>query len=194
MRLLLALAMLIAACTPGAGGPSAAPTSGPAFGQTSAPAATGTASPATAGVSNPPGPTFWIHLSDAGYLVDDAGMSLYTFDSDTGDTSTCYGQCAESWPPAVTPGMVARNTGVTGTADLTSRTDGTAGQVRYNGDPLYYFAGDSAPGDTNGDGVGGVWHLARASVTASPSAAPGSPPASAPGGGGCDPASDPYCY
>jgi predicted lipoprotein with Yx(FWY)xxD motif len=29
----------------------------------------------------------------------------------------------------------------------------------YGGWPLYYFASDSAPGDTNGQGVGDVWYV-----------------------------------
>jgi predicted lipoprotein with Yx(FWY)xxD motif len=32
-------------------------------------------------------------------------------------------------------------------------------QVTYNGWPLYFFADDSAPGDVNGQGVGGVWYV-----------------------------------
>jgi predicted lipoprotein with Yx(FWY)xxD motif len=38
------------------------------------------------------------------------------------------------------------------------RTDG-AEQVTYNGWPLYYFANDAAPGDTNGQGVNDVWYV-----------------------------------
>jgi predicted lipoprotein with Yx(FWY)xxD motif len=77
------------------------------------------------------------------------------FDNDTDGTSACYDQCAENWPA------------FTGTADAsgdvdasligtTTRDDGTT-QVTYNGQPLYYFAADQAPGDTNGQGVGDVW-------------------------------------
>ena len=29
------------------------------------------------------------------------------------------------------------------------------------GKPLYLFVKDTKPGDTSGDGVGGVWHLAK---------------------------------
>ena len=36
------------------------------------------------------------------------------------------------------------------------RDDGL-GQLTYLGSPPYYYSGDSAPGDRNGDGVGGVW-------------------------------------
>ncbi|HRL22897.1 MAG TPA: hypothetical protein PLP85_14100, partial [Alcaligenes sp.] len=34
-------------------------------------------------------------------------------------------------------------------------------QWAYKGKPLYRFAKDAKPGDTHGDGVGGVWHLAK---------------------------------
>ena len=39
-----------------------------------------------------------------------------------------------------------------------TRDDGTV-QVTYNGWPLYHFSGDTAPGDTNGQGLEGVWFL-----------------------------------
>jgi len=44
------------------------------------------------------------------------------------------------------------------TAELTTyeREDGQT-QVAANGWPLYYFANDETPGDTNGQGVGDVW-------------------------------------
>lgn len=41
----------------------------------------------------------------------------------------------------------------------TTRTDDTV-QVTYNGKPLYYFAGNENPGDTNGQGIGDVWFVA----------------------------------
>jgi predicted lipoprotein with Yx(FWY)xxD motif len=45
---------------------------------------------------------------------------------------------------------------VTGEIGTITGVDG-ATQLTLNGWPLYYFAGDSAPGDTNGQGVNGVW-------------------------------------
>ncbi len=42
-----------------------------------------------------------------------------------------------------------------------TRDDGTT-QVTYNGWPLYHFSGDTASGDTNGQGLeefGGLWFL-----------------------------------
>jgi predicted lipoprotein with Yx(FWY)xxD motif len=41
---------------------------------------------------------------------------------------------------------------------VTTRTGG-AKQVTYGGHPLYYFSGDTAPGQTKGQGVDGVWFL-----------------------------------
>ena len=43
---------------------------------------------------------------------------------------------------------------------LVERKDG-AMQWAINGMPLYYWAGDANPGDTTGDGVGGVWHVVK---------------------------------
>jgi hypothetical protein len=38
------------------------------------------------------------------------------------------------------------------------RSDGSS-QVTYGGWPLYYYSGDAAPGDVNGQGVNGVWYV-----------------------------------
>ena len=90
-------------------------------------------------------------------LVDADGNSLYLFTPDAQGESTCYDQCETAWPPLVDE--VSAGDGVD--PDLlssTTRTDGSV-QITYNGWPLYYFAADSAPGDTNGQGVNGVWFV-----------------------------------
>jgi predicted lipoprotein with Yx(FWY)xxD motif len=94
-------------------------------------------------------------------IVDGEGMTLYTFTNDTADSgeSACYDACASAWPPLTTDGEPTAGDGVTGTIATIERTDGTT-QVTYNGMPLYYFASDSAPGDTTGHEVGGVWFVA----------------------------------
>jgi predicted lipoprotein with Yx(FWY)xxD motif len=90
-------------------------------------------------------------------------MALYIFTNDTADagTSVCNGECATNWPPLLQPdgATVAGPAGATGTFGTATRDDG-ATQVTYKGMPLYYYAGDSAAGDTNGHEVGGVWFLA----------------------------------
>jgi predicted lipoprotein with Yx(FWY)xxD motif len=100
--------------------------------------------------------TIGVASSDLGdILVDADGMTLYVFDSDSDGASTCYDDCAANWP-ALT-GDVAAGEGVDdGQLGATERDDGET-QVTYAGQPLYYFAGDQAAGDTNGQGVGDLW-------------------------------------
>ena len=43
---------------------------------------------------------------------------------------------------------------------LFTRTDGTH-QWAYDGKPLYLYDDDDAPGDMEGDGAGGVWHVVK---------------------------------
>lgn len=92
-------------------------------------------------------------------LVDAQGRTLYTFDKDTGDTIACTGACATRWPPLVVTS--GEPTGVPGLATA-KRPDGTT-QVTFNGKPLYRYSADAKAGDTNGDGFGGVWHVAKPS-------------------------------
>lgn len=99
---------------------------------------------------------------DSSYLVGPTGMSLYFFDNDTEGTSNCSGGCLDNWPALTVPESMDPTAvpAAGGTLDVITRDDDGTHQVTYNGLPLYYFAGDSLPGDTNGDGVGGVWTLA----------------------------------
>jgi predicted lipoprotein with Yx(FWY)xxD motif len=94
-------------------------------------------------------------------LVDAEGRTLYLFTNDTQNsgTSSCTGDCLVNWPPLLTDGDPVAGEGVDdsmlGTITL---PDGTT-QVTYNGWPLYYYHEDTAAGDANGQGVGGVWFL-----------------------------------
>lgn len=95
------------------------------------------------------------------FLVGPNGMTLYTFTKDEIGKSNCYDQCAANWPPLLmgereNPTVGA---GVPGFVSTIQREDGTT-QVAYNGWPLYYFAKDTAAGDTTGQGVGDVWYVA----------------------------------
>lgn len=93
------------------------------------------------------------------YLVDAEGMSLYLFLNDAENVSNCYDQCAENWPPLLVEGEPTAGEGVDPELlGTTEREDGQL-QVTYNGWPLYYFARDENPGDTNGQAVGDVWYL-----------------------------------
>ena len=92
------------------------------------------------------------------FLTGRDGLALYIFTQDEGSTSTCYEECATAWPPLLDP--VAAGEGVGGALGTTDRTDGTV-QVTYNGAPLYYFQGDAAAGEINGEGLNDVWFLAK---------------------------------
>ncbi len=127
---------------------------------------------------------------DGSVLVDGSGRSVYLWQADTGSNSTCNGACAKAWPPLTTQGAAHPAAGVDGSKlGTTKRSDGTL-QVTYNGHPLYYFAGDSAPGQINGQGLmgfGAEWNLvsaAGAAATATQQAATTSSSSSGSGGSG----------
>jgi predicted lipoprotein with Yx(FWY)xxD motif len=98
-------------------------------------------------------------------LVDGSGRTLYLFERDKGTTSTCSGACASGWPPYTTSGAPQAGSGAAASLlGTTTRADGKT-EVTYHGHPLYYFAGDSTPGDTNGQGVeafGAEWYVLSA--------------------------------
>jgi predicted lipoprotein with Yx(FWY)xxD motif len=91
-------------------------------------------------------------------LTDGDGNTLYIFEPDAQGESVCYDQCEAAWPPLVEEAAAGDGVSLLGT---TERTDGSV-QVTYNGWPLYYFANDAAPGDTNGQGINDVWWVADA--------------------------------
>jgi len=93
-----------------------------------------------------------------GVFVNQAGMTLYTFDRDaTGaGKSVCNDKCAINWPPLKASAGDTSNGGWT----VITRNDGSK-QWAYKGKPLYLWIKDQKPGDRTGDGVNKVWQLAR---------------------------------
>lgn len=94
------------------------------------------------------------------FLTDGDGRTLYRFDNDSNKPpkSNCNGDCAKTWPPLLiaSPGKIYP-TGVDAQLiGYVERADGTC-QVTVNGWPVYYFSGDKAAGDINGQGVKGTW-------------------------------------
>ena len=92
----------------------------------------------------------------AGLLTDAAGRVLYVFDKDSEGKSVCYDQGAALGPPFV----AAADAKPVGDYGLVTRSDGSR-QWAVRGRPLYFYAGDSGPGQATGDGVKGVWHVVR---------------------------------
>lgn len=97
------------------------------------------------------------------HLAATNGFTLYTFANDVGGISNCNGDCATTWPPLLETNP-ASPAGLGGSLTTVARADGSR-QVAYNGQPLYFFSGDKNPGDTNGQGIGGVWFVAKAVAT-----------------------------
>ncbi|MFT5114047.1 MAG: putative lipoprotein with Yx(FWY)xxD motif [Parasphingorhabdus sp.] len=98
-----------------------------------------------------------LSVAEAGnkILANDKGMTLYTFAADENGNSTCYDACAQSWKPYLASTNDDKSRGYS----VVSREDGGQ-QWSYKKQPLYTWIADAKPGDTNGDGVGGVWHVA----------------------------------
>jgi predicted lipoprotein with Yx(FWY)xxD motif len=153
--------MVAAACTSSDADESAT-TNPPA---TAAPSTTTTEAPTTttteaSTTTKPEAAAGLVALADSSLgsiLVDGDGNVLYLFTPDEQGESVCYDECAGFWPPLV--GEFAAGDGVDAALmGSVARTDGSE-QVTYNGWPLYYFANDAAPGDTNGQGVNEVWYV-----------------------------------
>ena len=100
-------------------------------------------------------------------LTGPGGMTLYTLSSDPVNGSLCTGGCLTNWPPLLVAagGTVSGPSGTSLTFGTLIRHDDGTTQVALKGHALYTFAGDSAPGQTNGEGIvafGGTWHVASA--------------------------------
>jgi predicted lipoprotein with Yx(FWY)xxD motif len=123
------------------------------------------------------------------FLTDGSGRTVYLWVKDGTGSSACSGACASLWPPVTTGGSPTAS-GSAKASDLgtITRSDG-AKQVTYDGHPLYYYAGDSGAGQTNGQGTdsfGAKWWLvapAGTSITTTGSGTTPSAPASSAGGG-----------
>jgi predicted lipoprotein with Yx(FWY)xxD motif len=151
---LLALTVAITACgnngdrLESAGAQTDPTTDAAASGRPAAPEATGGDAGALLGT---------VALGEA--LVGADGRSLYGFTNDTAAASTCYGTCADAWPPVIVDEAWNVGPGLdTGIFATTVRDDGQH-QLVAGKWPLYYYTGDAAPGDINGQGSGDVWFL-----------------------------------
>ena len=159
--LLAAAALLMGAC---AGSDSSDTGTGSAATSTSAASSGGTGasggSGATRSATTAQSVTVATNVGALGvYLVDGIGRTLYMFDADHDGESACYDACATTWPPLTTSGSpTAAENAAGGPLSAITRTDRSQ-QVLYGVYPLYYFTGDTAPGQTNGQGSGGQWWI-----------------------------------
>jgi predicted lipoprotein with Yx(FWY)xxD motif len=158
----LALTLVLAACSSGTGATSsptqpAAASIAPSTASSTAPASTApstaASAPASAAATGATVEAKPVGSIGTVLVAGSNGMTVYTFTKDVKDSgkSACTGNCLSTWPALTVPAgdSPAAGTGVTGTLDTITRDDGKL-QVTYNGLPLYFFSGDSAPGDANG--------------------------------------------
>ncbi len=152
----LAAGLLLSACGQGgqtAGTASIAVAGIDAGGTTPAAQSSSTAqSSPTAGDAAPT-----IGLAEAGdlgtVLVAANGLTLYAFANDVDGISTCFDACAAAWPALIVDGGFIAPLGVDpALLSAVDRPDGGK-QLKFGSWPLYFFAGDGAPGDTNGQGA-----------------------------------------
>jgi predicted lipoprotein with Yx(FWY)xxD motif len=180
----LGSALLAAACSSAAAAPAS---SAPAAGSPASASATGTVITTEAG-------------SAGAFLTSGSGRTVYLWAKDGTNMSACSGACAAAWPPVPATGKLTA-TGGAKASDLgtITRADGTK-QVTYDGHPLYYFVGDSAPDQASGQGsdsFGAKWWLvapsgaqitgtdtAAAAAANAPAPAASSAPATSNAGGG----------
>jgi predicted lipoprotein with Yx(FWY)xxD motif len=140
----LALAVAVAGCGGGSSGSSNASNSD------SKPTSVGpvTISVASSGVGD--------------ILNDSQNRVLYLFKKDTGPKSTCFGACAQNWPPVRATGKPTAGSGANASLIGTIKRSDGAPQVTYNGHPLYLYVGDNHPGAINGQGLtafGATWYV-----------------------------------
>ncbi|HAH25565.1 MAG TPA: hypothetical protein DCL77_17710 [Prolixibacteraceae bacterium] len=103
------------------------------------------------------------------YLTDKDGNALYFFANDANGANNCTGGCAAAWPifyiANLTQSQLA--SGLT-LGDFNAISTPNGNQLTYKGWPLYYYAPGGVretPGQTTGEGVFGLWFVAKADYT-----------------------------
>ncbi|MGO9660168.1 MAG: hypothetical protein ACLQVK_16850 [Acidimicrobiales bacterium] len=83
------------------------------------------------------------------FLIGPNGHALYIFTKDQGTKTACLGQCATFWPALTDTGAITTGPDIN-KAEVAKVDAQKPDQLTYYGHLLYYFKGDSAPGQTNG--------------------------------------------
>lgn len=151
------LSCMLAGCSGGGGGGSSSSKS---------PSATQSSSSSASPSGSPTSTTGKVTTSsgDLGrtFLVDARGRTLYLFEADTSGRSTCSGGCAKAWPPVTVTSTPQAGSKVQPSLLATTTRKNGDEQVTYNGHPVYYYKGDSRPGDAKGQGLdqfGAKWYV-----------------------------------
>jgi predicted lipoprotein with Yx(FWY)xxD motif len=107
-------------------------------------------------------------------LASTGGRTLYYYGGDQPGSgkSVCTGSCATAWPPLVTPVAAPAGIRLYGPIGSITRANGVR-QVTIDGYPVYTYSGDTGPGQANGNGVAGEWHLIKFRAAAASATAAG---------------------
>src|SRR5260221_3002582 len=129
---------------------------------------TPTATPTTASTSTVQTAQATVNGKTTTILTDTQGKTLYYFTPDTAAKAACSGACAQTWPPLLYTGSSTptSSTSLPGTLSTLSDTNGT--QVEYGGYLLYTYSGDTAAGQTKGEGLFGKWYVSTSALTSLP--------------------------
>ncbi len=179
LKFLVSLALttlLVAAC-----GTATTSTGGSTPTATTAPASTATAAPTTSSSALITTASATVQGKTATILTNAQGMTLYYRTSDTA-TSVCSGGCAQTWPPLLSTGSGAPTSSSTLPGTLSLATNANGSQVEYQGHPLYTYVSDTAPRQTNGENVEGIWFVATTDLTAATGGGNSPKPTATPGG------------
>ncbi|MGZ3602712.1 MAG: COG4315 family predicted lipoprotein [Ktedonobacterales bacterium] len=161
------VALLLAACGGGSGSSSGGGIYGSGASSTATTAPTATSGSAASGGAAVKTASVSVKGSSKTVLTDAKGMTLYYFTKDTANHSTCTDGCAGTWPPLLASGSGTPTSAATLPGTLSAFDGANGRQVAYNGHPLYTYAGDTAAGQANGEGVGGVWFVATPDLAGS---------------------------
>jgi len=161
MAAVIGLMMVAAACSSKGYGTSSSSTSTTKASGSASPYGAGAASSTTTVASGSKNALSIATTSLGPVVVDSSGRTLYLYEKDTGSTPTCTGPCAKAWPAATVSGTPSSSADITATVTVATAADGST-QLVLNGHPLYRYAADTAPGDVNGQNVGGVWFAVKA--------------------------------
>ena len=99
------------------------------------------------------------------FLVDGRGMTLYWTTRDAPGQSNITGQVLANWPSFYSQNIVIPSNLNASDFGTIARPEG-GNQTTYKGYPLYYYIKDQSPGDTLGQGVGGIWWLVDPTASA----------------------------
>ena len=157
----LMMVMILTSCASGASAPTNPQSVPDVTGNTSnTPAASSTSGVTSAGNLVVKTATAMVDKKSETILTDANGRTLYYFTQDALHNIACTTGCVDSWPPLLYNGTGAVSTSKSLPGTLTTQKTANGNQVVYNGHYLYTYSGDSAAGDTKGQGIGGKWYVA----------------------------------